>query len=212
MTAELPLSSGVGEVHAHAPKIGHKWVDLVIALSAITISVISLFVAVAHGHTEEKLVAASSWPFLTFNTSNNGFEAGGWTIGLRLQNSGVGPARVKWLRLKLDGNPIRNRAALMSRCCGVTNSTVEEQVRRGLVSQNSPIGVLPARDGIVMLAWRERPGFRAIRSELDEAAHRLRIEACYCSVLDECWRSDLTPTADPRPVNRCDTVSDGYVG
>ena len=208
---EAPLSSGVDEVHAHAHKIGHKWVDLAIALSAITISVISLVVAVEHGKTEERLVAASSWPFLTFTSSNDGFNAGGWTIRLRLQNSGVGPARVKWLRLALNGEPIRNRGDLMRKCCGVPDGTVEDQVRRGLVSQNSPIGVLPARESVVVLAWRDRRGSRAIRSKLDDAANRLRLDACYCSVLDECWVSDLTPTAEPRLVDHCSPISDGYV-
>src|SRR3978361_1861466 len=101
--SEPPLHAGVGEVQAHAHKTGHSWVDLAIALSAITISVISLFVAVAHGRTEEKLVAAMSWPFLPFHTEKYGLEAGGWTIYFILQNSGVGPARVKWLRVSLDG-------------------------------------------------------------------------------------------------------------
>ena len=166
--SEPLLQTGVDDVHAHAHKTGHTWVDLAMAISAITISIISLFVAVAHGRTEEKLVAASSWPFLTFSTSKNGLEAGGWTIDLRLQNSGVGPARVKWIRLVLDGKPVRDSADLMKRCCGVPSAPVDEQVRRGLVSQNSPVGVLPAREGVDVLAWRERSGNGVIWSKLGE--------------------------------------------
>ena len=210
--SEPLLQTGVDDVHAHAHKTGHTWVDLAMAISAITISIISLFVAVAHGRTEEKLVAASSWPFLTFSTSKNGLEAGGWTIDLRLQNSGVGPARVKWIRLVLDGKPVRDSADLMKRCCGVASAPVDEQVRRGLVSQNSPVGVLPAREGVDVLAWRERSGNGAIWSKLESAGYRLRTEACYCSVLADCWISDLIATAEPRHVSQCPSVSDGYSG
>ena len=81
--------------------------DLTIALSAIAISVISLFVAIGHGRTEEKLVAASLWSFLTFQTTKNGLQAGSRVIDFRVQNSGVGPARVQWGRIQLVGSPIR---------------------------------------------------------------------------------------------------------
>jgi hypothetical protein len=208
--SEPPVQSGVDDVHAHARKTGHGWVDLAIALSAITISVISLFIALANGRTEAKLVAASSWPFLTFETEKDGLETGGWTIYFHLRNSGVGPARVHWLRMSLDGRPIRGRADLMSRCCGVPGGPADDQVRIGLVSQNPAIGVLPARDGVELLAWRARPGNGAIMARLDGVRHRLRAQACYCSVLDECWTSDLTATAEPRKVGRCDPIADGY--
>jgi hypothetical protein len=210
MSERPSVETGVDEVHVHAHKTGHAWLDLVIAFSAIAISVISLFVAIGHGRTEERMVAATSWPFLTFETEKNGLEAGGWTIYLHLRNSGVGPARVKWLRLDLDGRRLRGRADLMSRCCGVPDSTADQQVRIGLVSQNPPVGVLPARETVDILAWRARPGNAAVLSRLDGVRHRLQAQACYCSVLDECWISDLTATAEPRKVDRCDPITDGY--
>lgn len=210
--SEVPVQTSVDDVHAHAHKTGHSRTDLAIALSAIAISAISLFVAVEHGRTEEKLVAASSWPFLTFQTSSNGLEAGSRVIALRLQNSGVGPARVQWVKITMDGKPVRNRVDLMSRCCGVPAGTAQEQVRRGLVTQNEPTGVLPAREGIEMLAWRELPGNTAAWAALDGARHRLKAEACYCSVLDDCWTSDLTATARPHHVDECEPIPDGYSG
>lgn len=50
------------EVHVHPHHTGHRWVDYVIAGTALLVSVISLWVAVGHGRTMEKLVAANSWP------------------------------------------------------------------------------------------------------------------------------------------------------
>ena len=210
--ADVPVQTSVDDVHAHAHKTGHSPVDLAIALSAIAISVISLFVAVEHGRTEEKLVAASSWPFLTFQTSENGLDAGDRTISLRLQNSGVGPARVHWLRMTLDRTPVRDRADLMRRCCGVPAGPLDQQVRRGLITQNAPVGVLPARDGVDLLAWREVPGNAAVWAGLDSARHRLKTDVCYCSVLDDCWTSDLAATSQPQPVDQCGPIADAYVG
>ena len=39
----------------------------------------------------------------------------------------------------------------------------------------------------------------------------LSLEACYCSVLDECWTTDLGPTSDPVPVDECVKKADAYI-
>ncbi|TPG42654.1 hypothetical protein EAH79_01910 [Sphingomonas koreensis] len=100
----------------------------------------------------------------------------------------------------------------MGRCCEVPAGTAEKQVLRGLVTQNEPIGVLPARDSLVMLVWRELPGNAKTFSKLDGVRHRLKTQACYCSVLDECWISNLTAIAQPRHFDQCEPISDGYLG
>ena len=72
--------------------------------------------------------------------------------------------------------------------------------------------MLPARDGVDILAWRELPGNEGIWNKLNFARHKLSYHACYCSVLDECWTSDLTPTAQPRRVGQCSGEADSYTG
>ena len=79
-------------------------------------------------------------------------------------------------------------------------------------TQNEPIGVLPTREGVDILAWRELPGNAAIWAKLDSVRHRLKRKACYCSVLDECWTSDLAATAQPHHVDQCEPIADGYSG
>ena len=74
---------------------------------------------------------------------------------------------------------------------------------------NDVVGVLPARAGVDFLAWREGPQ-PAIWDRLDAARHRLTFRACYCSVLGDCWASDLTPTAEPREVAQCKASPDDY--
>lgn len=209
---EPPVQTGVDDVHAHAHKTGHGWVDMAIALSAITISVISLFVAIEHGKTEEKLVAANSWPFLIMQSSENGLTAGSRVIDLKLQNSGVGPAQVQSFDVMLDGRPVRNHEELMERCCALQPMSLDKQVQFGLLSQNAPVGVLSARDGVDVLAWRERPGIQQVWDALNVSRHRHRFKACYCSVLDECWTSDLTPIARPKRVGRCYADANDYSG
>ncbi len=57
------------EVHVHPHHTGHRWADYVIAGTALLVSVISLWVAVGHGRTMEKLVAVNSWPYVNGDLS-----------------------------------------------------------------------------------------------------------------------------------------------
>jgi hypothetical protein len=209
---EPPLHTGVEGVHVHPPRTGRHWVDMAIAVSAITISVVSLFVAVENGRTERKLVAANSWPFLVYSSQQNGLVLGSRTILLRVQNSGVGPARIQSVVVRWRGAPVRTRGELLSRCCGMPGVDIGGQIKLGLVTQNPIVGVLPARDEVDFLALRERPDNAAIWSALNAARDALTFDACYCSVLDECWRTDLRSTTTPRPVEQCSSDASGYQG
>jgi hypothetical protein len=211
--AEPPLETGVDDVRAHAPRIGHRWLDMAVAFCAIAVSVISLFIALDNGRTERRMVAASSWPFLVFEPDEEGLVQGARTTALRIKNAGVGPARVLSAVVRLDGRPARSRLELLSRCCGMPPTTDPYgQVALGLLDQNPIVGVLPARDDVIFLALRERPGNARIWNAFHLAAHRLTFDVCYCSVLDECWRTDLKSTTTPAAVKQCPPRADGYVG
>jgi hypothetical protein len=62
--------------HQHHPAhTGHRWLDILLGLGAMFVSVVSLVVAVEHGQTMErmadantKMVEANSWPFISFDT------------------------------------------------------------------------------------------------------------------------------------------------
>lgn len=47
------------ESHSHARHTGLPWLDLILAGSAIFISIVSLIVSIHHGRTMEKLVASN---------------------------------------------------------------------------------------------------------------------------------------------------------
>src|SRR5580704_7329630 len=63
--------------HSHPSHTGHRWLDIVLGLSAMFVSVVSLVVAVEHGRTMERMadantrmVDANSWPFVEFDSHN----------------------------------------------------------------------------------------------------------------------------------------------
>ena len=206
-----PIHTGVDEVAAHPRHTGRPWLDMVLALSAVTISVISLFVAIGHGRTEEKLVAASSWPFVVADTSIDDVVGGKGTFTLFVANRGVGPARIKSARLLLDGHPIRHHQELLAACCGYAGGDMEAQLRQGLINANTIVGVLTPRDVVDVLTVQRLPQFVANWTRFTQIGPRLRLSACYCSVLDECWTTDLRSIADPQRVATCTSGPDDYV-
>ena len=110
------------ESHSHAPHTGLPWLDLIIAGSAIFISVVSLIVSIHHGSTMEKLVAAnekqveaSTLPILRFTTGNVWEDAK--VVHFDLRNGGTGPAIVEWLRIKWNGQSTTGPGDLFDRCC-----------------------------------------------------------------------------------------------
>jgi hypothetical protein len=208
--AEPPLEAGVDEVRPHARRTGHQWVDLVVAFSAIAISVISLFIAVDNGRTERKLVAASSWPFLVFDKENDGLVPGSRMAILKIGNGGVGPARIQSAVVRLNGRIIRSRWELLSLCCGAAWPTDREgEVRAGLINENHIVGVLAAKDSVSFLALRERPGNASVWDAFS-VMRGLTFQVCYCSVLDDCWLTDLKSTTTPTPVRACPPRRDSY--
>jgi hypothetical protein len=208
--AEVPVSSSAEGVHAEPRKTGHRLADLSIALSAIIISLISLTVAIHHGRVQQDLVAANSWPFLRFDSSND-FDAGTQSFSLRIINAGVGPALLKSLVVRYKGKPVRGWLELMQECCGVARDFNLNKLRSiGFESGAAPKGVIRAEQNVLLLKLRRLPDDAAIWQQLGVARLHLEFDACYCSILGECWRSDLR-TLDPKPTGQCVATADDYI-
>lgn len=186
--------------HAHPGHSGHRWLDIVLAVSAMFVSVISLFVAVEHGRTMERMaeantrmVEANSWPFVEYD-SHNVDEQGNAKIRLVLTNQGIGPARIETLELWWNGKPLSSPWALLEGCCETTKP-------EGILSVgNSAPNILRAGDHEDFFAWSPSPGKLDFFEKLNVERAKITARICYCSVFDECWvSSGLAIRADRVP-------------
>ncbi len=181
------------EVEAHRHKTGHSHLDLILGGLAVFLSMVSVFIALQHGKTMERLVAANSWPNVGFGSGN---EAPGHDkmIVFQLRNTGVGPARIDSFELFYKDQPMADGGALIKACCQANKAFLETDSLRN--------EVLPARDTIEFLgldAARNKP---EIWDALNRERFNVRTRVCYCSVFDECWvREDSWPR--PRRVDQC---------
>jgi hypothetical protein len=77
--------------HLRHHHTGRQWVDLLLGISAVSISFISLFLALHNGKAMEQLVQANSWPFVQITFSTVHLD-GTPHIHLDIANKGVGPS------------------------------------------------------------------------------------------------------------------------
>ncbi|HEY4030213.1 MAG TPA: hypothetical protein VGM25_07705 [Caulobacteraceae bacterium] len=179
--------------HNHGHKTGHNWVDMVVAFSALFVSVVSLGVAIVHGKTMEnmaeanaKLVSANSWPFLTASMGTN-IGDGVDEIHMRVVNTGVGPAKIESAELIWKGVAYRTDRDFLIACCKVDQPI--DTYDSDLVTNE----VLRAGERIGFLEFKQ-----SVNPTLFDALHRamyspdLKLVVCYCSIFDECWKDDIS--------------------
>jgi hypothetical protein len=204
------------EIASEVRKIGHRWVDLSVAVCALIVSVTSLWVAVRHGHTMERmadanarLVAANSYPLLQhFKSSAADLQSidvaqGRTVISMNVVNSGVGPAKVETLEVFWNDRPVRTARELLRMCCDSSGEDTSASLAAGLLGTSDLQGMM-LRAGEVsrLLIISRREESAALAARFNAAYSKLRLRACYCSVFDECWSSDLQ-TLHPQAVASC---------
>jgi hypothetical protein len=196
--------------HGHEHKTGMPWLDGIIAVSVVFISVISLVVSIEHGKSMEKmvdqnqkLVVASTLPILTL-FGGQFDDSGKPLLQVTLSNSGVGPALIDRFEVRYKGVVYTDENALLKACCAEallkSRKSRHPQVFYSNVSglilsarqDSHPITIKPDKDGLDLYY-----AFSRVRDG-DDLAYR----ACYCSVLNECWETNFDRKR-PQPVKEC---------
>jgi hypothetical protein len=162
---------------------------------AVLVSLASVTISVLGNRTQERLLAASVWPYVSFNSGNTSDDGQKRVIALSVVSAGNGPARIKDFSLEYDHQKITSGLALMERCCGLSNASL----------MTSPVvgRVLRPGDSITYLQFPFAQDIAEGWGKLDKARFgNLVMSVCYCSTLNECFvaRSDAD---DPQPVAAC---------
>jgi hypothetical protein len=120
--SEAPVEAGVDEVQPVPRRTGRPNFDAIVAVTAIFISAVSLYLAIEHGKTERDLVAANVWPFPRAILSNGYDDKGSTAVGV--SNGGGGPAKIRSFELFYRGQPVSSGLDLLRKCCGLTPGAV----------------------------------------------------------------------------------------
>lgn len=193
------------EIH----KTGHRWIDLSVAACALIVSITSLSVAILHGRTMERmadanarLVEANSLPLLQRFSSDVG-PHGEPITSIVVANAGVGPAKVASLEVFWNGQPVDSPVDLAIACCGFSADPAKAAVNAEQFQTSSVGGtVMRAGESRSLYVFTQTAASASIADKLRVAGLKLTFKACFCSVFDECWVSDLL-TLNPEKVQSC---------
>src|SRR5690348_7778606 len=91
--------------HDHKPKgegLGRPppWLEWLTSIAALVVSISSIFIAVHHGDTMDRLVKANSFPYVIAGVSDARPD-GRESLYIHLINNGVGPADERSFRIKI---------------------------------------------------------------------------------------------------------------
>lgn len=200
---------GVETPGTHHPHHRHgglpRWLELVIAVTALVTSVSSIAIAVHHGHVMEKLVQANSLPYLQGGFSDATPE-GERVLSLDLLNRGVGPAHEKSLRVKVDGRYVTSLRELIAASLGADEAEAADEALETLQNRVRTRFV-PGGQSQMVFRIPKTPESEKYWDRMQAAQGRWGLEYCYCSVFDECWEV-LGKWEEPKRVAACARVEE----
>jgi hypothetical protein len=140
---------------------------------------------VVSGYTayiQRQQVRAVVWPILEFYSSNAP------DIHFTLANKGVGPAIIRNVIVRVDGQPTKNWGEVFEKLLGgrpEDHHGSESDMSNRVLSAGQEMDVMTpfGPDGNPIKFDRPNPLFQ----KLDKDRFRVTVEICYSSTLGECW-------------------------
>src|SRR6266581_1131771 len=172
------------------------------AVIATLVGLCALCVSAYTAYVQRQQVRAAVWPILEFDSSNA-------PIHFTLANKGVGPAIIRHVILKVDGQPVRNWREALEKILGPGEHLGSESDMSGHVfAAGESRTVFTPHDPENNPLDFDKSNPLWVKMNKDRL--RVTVEICYCSTLGECWTlhaGGLTPSTTTE-TRRCQTPSD----
>ena len=158
--------------------------EMIIALSALLISVVTTITSIYSAYVDRAYAKASVWPRLEI--SRTYFDD---TFGYVLSNSGNGPALVKYAIVEFSGNHIETWDEI----------PFTEDVN-SISQSHMSSRVIPAHETFKPLLLKTANLQLHLKND-----RKTKITLCYCSIYDECWL--INRKNQPQEVPNCKAPS-----
>jgi len=149
------------------------------AVIATLVGFCALCVSAYTAYVQRQQVRAAVWPILEFDSSNAP------EIHFTLANKGVGPAIIRQVIVKVDGQPVRNWMEVVEKILGPGYLASESDMNGYVFAAGESRTVFTPRDpGNNPLNFDKS---NPVWVKMNKERLRIRAEICYCSTLGECW-------------------------
>ena len=149
------------------------------ALIATFVGLCALCVSGYTAYIQRQQVRAAVWPILQFDSSNG-------PIQFTLANKGVGPAIIKHVVIKVDGQPVKNWGEVLEKILGPGYHPGQSSDMSGRVyaaGESTPV-FTPHDDAHNPVAFDKS---NPLWEKLNTGRDSVTVEICYCSTLGDCW-------------------------
>ena len=164
-----------------------------LSLVGVFIAVVALYAALAESDAARKQTAAAVWPFVQLNLHDH-FSENRAEFRISMTNAGVGPARMRSMRVLLDGVPLRDWHHAME----IVGETGTHRLGQSFISRR----VLIPGETVDMVSTMDRVLVEKFLGSLARPGNS--ITYCYCSIFDACWVVDSDKDLQtPEPVEEC---------
>ena len=160
--------------------------SMVIALCALVFSLYSAWLERDHQMRSTRPEMLASF---VFDQDGSGFRFG---------NIGLGPARLKWFQVLVDGQPKKDWEDML-RAVGI--SPLPDY------SFGYPQPIYSTESYERLFLVKPGSGDMKLRTE----RNRIELRACYCSIFDECWVSS-DRAVPPRRIGTCEPAPGVIMG
>jgi hypothetical protein len=201
------------EIKAETHKSGHRLIDMIIAGSALFVSLCSLGLAIHSGRAMDRLVEANSRPVVVINHGDvdpdSPHNAPQPLLHYEIENVGAGSARIEWARLDVEGHPVGSwgEALKLVGDHAVARGALAATDNAALSFQNSDTAPAYLRPGDrrFVMTWARTVENTAHWNAIVGLRGSLHLKACYCSIFEQCWITD-SKVAFPVSVPSCTAV------
>jgi len=166
--------------------------NLTLALCAILISAASFYATYLQASAAEKQVKAMTLPLLQYETSNLDEKTNKPVIQFSIVNGGVGPARIKSLDISYKSKSYQNIFQVINTCCAIEYEEFIQQAsidlsQGGYITSSVISRILPAQEEIKFYQLYKGEITHKLWNKLNDERSHVKVSACYCSLLDECY-------------------------
>ena len=173
------------------------------AVIATFVGLCALCVSGYTAYIQRQQVRAAVWPILQFDSSNAP------DIHFTLANKGVGPAIIRNVIVKVDGQPVKNWYEVLDKLVGPGQHPGSESDMSGRVfAAGETTTVFTPFDpatGKPFAFDKSNP----LWVKMNKDRERITVEICYSSTLGECWtlRAGESIPSTTTETRRCPTPS-----
>ena len=162
--------------------------DHILSVSAIITAIVAVWIAVVEQQSSREYQRLSVEPYLELsNTNRNGYER-------LLINTGLGPARIQTVDVKIDGKKISTWREVVKI---FTNEDSTKISTGGLWLGRQ----IQARETVVLVHLRDNEVAQEVYSNIS----KVNMKICYCSMYKECWIKEDSQL--PKAIKECPTNS-----